>query len=193
MPTTSARDSSRKRGKPFFTQARSPFTFQLTMRIAPDRPTSSSPTMRASQKKQAKTSAPLNSGAHNYDIFRAGFHSAHGRRPSSTCERERNMAAKGNPPTKSEVLAHITKDTGLTRQQVNAVFESLKGIMRKSLRSHGLFTLPGLMKLKVVKKPATKAREGINPFTGEKMMFKAKPASKKVRVLPLKTVKDMVN
>lgn len=103
------------------------------------------------------------------------------------------MAAKGNPPTKSEVLAHIAKDTGLTRAQVNAVFESLKGIMRKSLRSHGLFTLPGMLKLKVVKKPATKAREGVNPFTGEKMMFKAKPASKKVRVLPLKNVKDMVS
>lgn len=102
-------------------------------------------------------------------------------------------AAKGNPPTKSEVLAQISKDTGLTRQQVNAVFDSLKTVMRKSLRSHGLFTLPGLMKLKVVKKPATKAREGVNPFTGEKMTFKAKPASKKVRVLPLKNVKDMVS
>src|SRR5690606_39135364 len=84
-------------------------------------------------------------------------------------------------------------ETGLTRQQVNAVFESLKGIMRKSLRSHGLFTLPGMLKLKVVKKPATKAREGVNPVTGEKMIFKAKPASKKVRVLPLKNVKDMVS
>jgi hypothetical protein len=47
--------------------------------------------------------------------------------------------------------------------------------------------------MKVVKKPATKAREGINPFTGEKMMFKAKPASKKVRVMPLKNLKNMVN
>jgi len=51
--------------------------------------------------------------------------------------------------------------------------------------------MPGLMKLKVVKKPATKAREGVNPFTGEKMTFKAKPASKKVRVLPLKSLKAM--
>ncbi|MBN1238857.1 MAG: HU family DNA-binding protein [Gammaproteobacteria bacterium] len=103
------------------------------------------------------------------------------------------MATKGSPPTKSEVLAQISKDTGLSRKDVNAVFDSLNGIMRKSLRAHGLFTLPGLMKLKVVKKPATKAREGVNPFTGEKMTFKAKPASKKVRVLPLKSVKDMVS
>ena len=56
-----------------------------------------------------------------------------------------------------------------------------------------MFTLPGLLKMKVVKKPATKAREGINPFTKEKMVFKAKPASKKVRVLPLKSLKALVN
>jgi len=61
------------------------------------------------------------------------------------------------------------------------------------LRGPGLFTLPGLLKMKVVKKPATKAREGINPFTKEKMVFKAKPASKKVRVLPLKSLKALVN
>ncbi|MFO7287075.1 MAG: HU family DNA-binding protein [Gammaproteobacteria bacterium] len=103
------------------------------------------------------------------------------------------MAAKGSPPTKSEVLAQISKDTGLTKKQITAVFDSLNGVIRKSLRSHGLFTLPGLVKMKVVKKPATKAREGINPFTGEKMIFKAKPASKKVRILPLKNLKDMVN
>ncbi len=73
------------------------------------------------------------------------------------------------------------------------MFDALNGVIKKSLRSHGLFTLPGLAKLKVVKKPATKAREGVNPFTGEKMMFKAKPASKKVRAMPLKNLKNMVN
>ena len=56
----------------------------------------------------------------------------------------------------------------------------------------GIFTVPGLMKLRVVKKPATKARKGINPFTGEEMMFKAKPASKTVKVAALKGLKDMV-
>jgi len=103
------------------------------------------------------------------------------------------MAKKGGAPTKSEVLTQISKDTSLSRKQVGAVFDSLSGVIKKSLRGNGLFTLPGLMKLKVVKKPATKAREGINPFTGEKMTFKAKPASKKVRVLPLKSLKAMVN
>ena len=103
------------------------------------------------------------------------------------------MAKKSGPPTKSEILATISKDTELSRKQVSAVFDSLHGVIRKSLRGHGLVTLPGLLKLKVVKKPATKAREGINPFTKEKMVFKAKPASKKVRVLPLKSLKALVN
>lgn len=103
------------------------------------------------------------------------------------------MAKKAGAPTKSDILNHISKETDLSRKQVGAVFDSLNGIIRKSLRSNGLFTMPGLMKLKVVKKPATKAREGVNPFTGEKMIFKAKPASKKVRVLPLKALKAMVN
>ena len=103
------------------------------------------------------------------------------------------MAKKAGAPTKSDILNHISKETELSRKQVAAVFDSLNGVIRKSLRGNGLFTMPGLMKLKVVKKPATKAREGVNPFTGEKMMFKAKPASKKVRAMPLKNLKNMVN
>src|SRR5579872_2599752 len=103
------------------------------------------------------------------------------------------MAKKNAAPTKSEVLAHIAKECELSRKQVGAVFESLHGIIKKSLRGSGLFTLPGLLKLKVVKRPATKAREGVNPFTGEKMTFKAKPASKKVRAVALKSLKSFVN
>jgi nucleoid DNA-binding protein len=104
-----------------------------------------------------------------------------------------NMAKKGGAPTKSEILAAISKDTDLSRKQVSAVFEALNGVIKKSLRGNGVVTVPGLLKLKVVKKPATKARKGVNPFTGEEMMFKAKPASKKVRALPLKSLKAMVN
>ena len=103
------------------------------------------------------------------------------------------MAKKGGPPTKSEILNQIAKDTELSRKQVSGVFDSLHTMVKKSLRGHGLFTLPGLLKLKVVKKPATKAREGVNPFTGDKMTFKAKPASKKVRAMPLKNLKNFVN
>ena len=103
------------------------------------------------------------------------------------------MAKKAGAPTKSEIIAQICKDTDLSRKQVAAVFESLNGVIKKSLRGAGVFTLPGLLKMKVVKKPATKEREGINPFTKEKVTFKAKPASKKVRVLPLKSLKALVN
>ena len=96
------------------------------------------------------------------------------------------------PPTKSEIYATIVADTGLTRKDVDAVFDSLSGQIKKSLRGPGLFSLPGLLKMRVVKKPARKARLGVNPFTGEEMMFKAKPASKAVKILALKGLKDMV-
>ncbi len=103
------------------------------------------------------------------------------------------MAKKNAAPTKSEIYAHISKETELSKKQISEVFDSLNSILKKSLRANGLFTFAGLMKLKVVKKPATKAREGINPFTGEKTTFKAKPASKKVRIAALKSLKEMVN
>ena len=82
----------------------------------------------------------------------------------------------------------------MSRKQVGAVFTSLEGVIAKEMkpRGSGLFNLVGLCKIKVVKKPATKARKGINPFTGEETVFKAKPARKAVKVLPLKGLKDMV-
>lgn len=99
------------------------------------------------------------------------------------------------PPTKSEIYAKIVEDTGLTRKDVAAVFESLNGQIQNNLgglAAPGIFTVPGLLKLRVVNKPATEARKGTNPFTGEEMMFKAKPASKVVKVSALKGLKDMV-
>jgi DNA-binding protein HU-beta len=96
------------------------------------------------------------------------------------------MAKKNAAPTKSEILAQISKETELSRKQVGAVFEAMHSIIKKSLRGPGLFTMPGLLKMRVVKRPATKAREGVNPFTGEKMTFKANPASRKVRINALK-------
>ena len=108
------------------------------------------------------------------------------------------MAAKkqaaAKAPTKSEILAFISEDTGLTRKEVTSVFESLNTMIKKSLgrRGPGVFTMPGLLKIKKVTKPATKARKGRNPFTGEEMTFKAKPARKAVKVLALKNLKEMV-
>ena len=104
-------------------------------------------------------------------------------------------ASAKKAPSKSEIYTNIANETGLTKKDVAAVFDSLAGQIKKNLGGRGaagLFTIPGLMKIKVVNKPARPARKGINPFTGEEMMFKAKPASKGVKVLALKGLKDMV-
>jgi nucleoid DNA-binding protein len=107
----------------------------------------------------------------------------------------KKAAASGKkPPTKSEILTAIADDTELSKRDVAAVLESLTGLIGKNIgsRGPGYFNLPGLMKIKVNKKPAVKARKGINPFTGEEMMFKAKPARKVVKIAPLKSLKEMV-
>lgn len=95
--------------------------------------------------------------------------------------------------TKSEIYSELATAAGLTRKQVAGVFDGMANLIKKDLtKGPGLFTVPGLMKIMVRTKPATKARKGINPFTGEEMMFKAKPASKVVKIRPLKALKAMV-
>ena len=98
------------------------------------------------------------------------------------------------PMSKSEVVSGIAEETGLTKKQVSSVFEAMPGQVKKSLgnRGPGAYTVPGLMKLVVVRKPAVKAHKGINPFTGEETMFKAKPARNVVKIRALKNLKDMV-
>jgi nucleoid DNA-binding protein len=96
--------------------------------------------------------------------------------------------------TKSEVVSGIADTTGLTKKDINAVFETMAAQIKKSLGrgGSGTYTVPGLMKLIVQRKPATEARKGINPFTGEETVFKAKPARNVVKIRPLKNLKDMV-
>ena len=95
--------------------------------------------------------------------------------------------------TKSEVTGAIADETGLTKKEVATVFEALSGIIKKDIgrRGPGQFTVTGLMKIRVKRKPATKARRGTNPFTGEEMMFKAKAARNVVKVGALKRLKEM--
>ncbi len=104
--------------------------------------------------------------------------------------------ASNKAPTKTEILNHISGETELSRKEVAAVLDSLAGLIEKSVkpRGPGFFNMPGLLKIKVVKKPATKARKNVpNPFRpGEFMDVAAKPARKVVKVLPLKGLKDMV-
>jgi nucleoid DNA-binding protein len=101
---------------------------------------------------------------------------------------------KAKAATKTEIVSAVADKTGLTKKQVNEVLEALAGQVKKDLgkRGPGIFTIPGLVKLKVLRKPATKSREMKNPFTGEMITVKAKPARNVVKASPLKAVKDMV-
>ena len=101
--------------------------------------------------------------------------------------------AAQKPPTKTEVYSNIAAATDLSKKQVAAVFDALAAEVKKALDRSGpqAFTIPGLCKITVQHKPATKARKGINPFTKEETIFKAKPARNAVKVRPLKNLKDM--
>lgn len=104
------------------------------------------------------------------------------------------VASSNKVRSKSQVYTTLAEAADLNRRQVAAVFDGLADMIRADLgkRGPGLFTVPGLMKIKVVRKPATKARQGINPFTKEPIMIKAKPARNVVKVLALKNLKSMV-
>jgi DNA-binding protein HU-beta len=94
--------------------------------------------------------------------------------------------------SKSGLIQAITEAAGeeLSRKQVKSVLESLANVGYRELKKAGIFTLPGFAKFRVVKKPATKARQGINPFTKAPMTYPARGASKAVRVRPIKAIKD---
>ncbi len=96
--------------------------------------------------------------------------------------------------TKNMILAEIAESTSLTKVQVNSVIEELESVIERHIRKRaaGEFTLPGLLKIKAAKRPATKKRMGRNPATGEEMVIPAKPASARVRVTALKKLKDMI-
>ncbi len=104
---------------------------------------------------------------------------------------KKSAAAITTKLTKSQLLAQIGEVTELSRKQVGAVLDELESMVARSIGKKGLgeFVLPGLLKITTVKKPAKKARKGVNPFTGEEVTFKAKPASIAVKVRPLKKLK----
>lgn len=107
------------------------------------------------------------------------------------------MATKLKPTkdrlSKTQILDQIAESTSLSRKQVSSVLDSLSDVIETHVMKNGVgeFVLPGLMKISTVRKPAVKARKGINPFTKEEVTFKAKPASTAVKVRPLKKLKDM--
>ena len=94
--------------------------------------------------------------------------------------------------SKSEMIQKIADDLSLSKKDVKSVIESLASLGYKEMKKSGEFLLPGFAKFVVVKKPATKERTGINPFTKEPTVFKAKPARKVLKVRPVKAAKDAV-
>ena len=80
----------------------------------------------------------------------------------------------------------------LTRKDVKGLLEAISQVGQTELKKNGIFVLPGLVRMTVVKKPATKERKGINPFTGEPTVFKAKPARKVIKARPVKAAKDAI-
>jgi nucleoid DNA-binding protein len=96
--------------------------------------------------------------------------------------------------SKSQILADLAEASTLTKKEVGTVLEELSKLIERHLGKKGVgeFTLPGILKITTVHKKAQKARKGINPFTKEEVMFKAKPARTVVKVRPLKKLKEMV-
>ena len=102
------------------------------------------------------------------------------------------MPNKAKRMSKTEFVDAIANQSGLDRKQVNAVLEGLTGVIYQELKAEHEVVIPGLVKLTTVRKEAVPAREGINPFTKEKTMFKAKPARTVIKPRPLKALKDAI-
>jgi nucleoid DNA-binding protein len=115
-------------------------------------------------------------------------------KPAPAKKAEKAAATKSKPATKSEIFASLSEKTKLSKKQIAEVFEAMSELIAKDLgkKGPGVFVVPGLLKLKIVDKPATKARPGINPFTKEPTIIKAKPARKAVKAVLLKSLKELV-
>ena len=106
----------------------------------------------------------------------------------------KKAAAPAKSMTKTEIVTALAEGTGVSKKDVASVLDQLGTLIGKNVGKGGpgVFNLPGLMKVKVIRKPATKAHKGINPFTKEETVFQAKPARNVVKIQPLKALKDMV-
>ncbi len=96
--------------------------------------------------------------------------------------------------TKGQLFNALAGSTGIARKEIATLFDHLSVVIGAHFKKQGpgQFTLPGLVKITLKHKPATKARKGTNPFTGEEMLFKAKPARNVIKVRPLQKLKEMV-
>jgi nucleoid DNA-binding protein len=155
----------------------------------------------AAKKPAAPKAAPAKKAPAAKAAPKAAPKTAAKKAPAPKAAAKKAPAAKAAPAVvkpiaerqnKTQVLQQIADSTELSKKQVQAVLDELTNIIEGHIKKKGVgeFVLPGLLKITTVKKPATKARKGINPFTGEEVMFKAKPASTSVKVRPLKKLKE---
>ena len=138
-------------------------------------PAKKAPAKKAPAKKAALKKAPAKKAA----------------APKAPVKKAPGIKAK---MTKTAILNEIATNTNLSRAQVSSVMDELESVIERHIRkrSVGEFTLPGLLKIKAAKRPATKKRMGRNPATGEEIVIPAKPATTRVRVTALKKLKDMI-
>ncbi len=115
--------------------------------------------------------------------------------PKASAKKAFKPTSSSKVRTRSQIIAELAFASDIKKSVVKEVFENLGTMIGCDLggRGPGVFSFMGLMKMKTVKKPATKERTGVNPFTKETQVFKAKPASKKVRVRPTKALNEMVS
>ena len=148
----------------------------------------------ARKKTAAKAKTKTKTTARRTASTAAKRPSARSAAAAAPAHKPQKLTPSATPRTKSEILNVLADQTGLNRKEVGGVFTALGEVMGKDLgkKGCGTFTVPGLLKVRRINKPATKARKGINPFTGEETTFKAKPARNVVKVRPLKALKDMV-
>lgn len=113
---------------------------------------------------------------------------------AATAPKPTKITSAVKPRTKSEIFTTISEHVGISKKEVAAVFDTMVAMMAVDLKKGKAeqFNVPGLMKVVVQRKPATKSRKGINPFTKEPTIFKAKPARNVVKVRPMKGLKDLV-
>jgi nucleoid DNA-binding protein len=99
--------------------------------------------------------------------------------------------------TQAAVIAELAEENEMSKGDVKFFFESLSGILKRELnlrsrKAPGKMVIPGICRVVAKRKPARKARKGINPFTKEEMMFKARPATTVVKINPVKALKDAI-
>ena len=159
--------------------------------MATKKKTTRRPAAKKTAKKTARKAPARKAAAKKTTRKTAAKKTARKTTKKAAAKKSPTIRGSAEPRTKSNIFNTIAEATEMSRKEVTAVLGALESMIVADLKKGTAVKLMG-MKMTVKKKPATKARKGVNPFTGEEMMFKAKPASKAVKVRALKTLNDQV-